>query len=111
MDRGGRGLLVVMARSLRAGPNLLMVYSSPKVDRIWLWLYYNKIPIYPVFYLRKGDSRCSSAQVEETLPTLGCSAASGVLNHNPARENPPARNRGPWVSGSLGIERRADKDI
>ena len=26
-------------------------YSPPKVDRIWLWVYYNKIPIYPIFYL------------------------------------------------------------
>ena len=25
-------------------------YSPPKVDRIWLWVYYNKIPIYPIFY-------------------------------------------------------------
>ena len=24
-------------------------------DRIWLWVYYNKIPIYPKFYLLKGD--------------------------------------------------------
>ena len=26
-------------------------YSPSKVDRIWLWVYYNKIPIYPIFYL------------------------------------------------------------
>ena len=25
------------------------------VDRIWFWGYYNKIPIYPIFYLLKGD--------------------------------------------------------
>ena len=33
------------------------VYSSipPEVDRIWLWGYYNKIPIYPILYLLKGD--------------------------------------------------------
>ena len=31
------------------------VYSPPLVDRIWLWVYYNKIPIYPIFYLLKGD--------------------------------------------------------
>ena len=23
------------------------VYSPPEVDRIWLWVYYNKIRIYP----------------------------------------------------------------
>ena len=32
-------------------------YSPPQVDRIWLWVYYNKIPIYSVFYLLKGDYR------------------------------------------------------
>ena len=29
-------------------------YSPPEVDRIWLWVYYNKIPLYPMFYLLKG---------------------------------------------------------
>ena len=32
----------------------VMVYSPPYVDRIWLWVY-NKILIYPIFYLFKGD--------------------------------------------------------
>ena len=27
--------------------------SPPEVDRIWLRVYYNKIPIYPIFYLLK----------------------------------------------------------
>ena len=31
-----------------------LVYSPPLVDRIWLWVYYNKIPIYPIFYLLEG---------------------------------------------------------
>ena len=30
-------------------------YSPPKVDRIWLWVYSNKFPIYLIFYLLKGD--------------------------------------------------------
>ena len=30
-------------------------YSPPYVDRIWLWAYYNNIPLYPIFYLLKGD--------------------------------------------------------
>ena len=25
--------------------------------RTWLWAYYSKIPIYPIFYLAKGDYR------------------------------------------------------
>ena len=29
----------------------------PLVDRIWLWVYYHKIPIYPIFYLLKGDHK------------------------------------------------------
>ena len=32
----------------------LATYSPRKVDRIWLWAYYHKIPIYPMFYLLKG---------------------------------------------------------
>ena len=28
-----------------------------KVDRIWLWVYFDTIPIYPIFYLLKGDYR------------------------------------------------------
>ena len=31
------------------------LYSPPYVDRIWLWVYYNQIPIYPIFYLLKED--------------------------------------------------------
>ena len=30
-------------------------YGPPEVDRIWLWVYYNKVPIYPIFYLLKGN--------------------------------------------------------
>ena len=29
--------------------------NLPQVDRIWLWVHYNKIPIYPIFYLLQGD--------------------------------------------------------
>ena len=37
---------------------------------MWLWVYYNKIPMYPIFYLLKGD--CS-------LQSLGCSCSSYML--------------------------------
>ena len=30
------------------------MHSPPQVDRIWLWVCDNKIPIYPMFYLLKG---------------------------------------------------------
>ena len=30
-------------------------YSPPEVDGIWLGVYYSKLPIYPIFYLREGD--------------------------------------------------------
>ena len=33
-------------------------YSPPLVDRMWLWVYYNKIPIYPISYLLTGDCIC-----------------------------------------------------
>ena len=34
--------------------------APPKVDRIWLWAYYNKIPIYSICYLLKGDTRAGT---------------------------------------------------
>ena len=34
--------------------------APPKVDRIWLWVYYNKIPIYSICYLLKGDTRAGT---------------------------------------------------
>ena len=42
----------------------MQVYSPPQVDRIWLWIYENKIPIYPIFYLLKGDYTCLIRQSE-----------------------------------------------
>ena len=32
----------------------LGVYSPPKVDRVWLRICYNQIPVYPIFYLPRG---------------------------------------------------------
>ena len=32
----------------------LRVHCTLEVDGIWLWVHYNKIPIYPMFYLLKG---------------------------------------------------------
>ena len=29
--------------------------GSVGVDRRWLWVCFNKIPIYPIFYVLKGD--------------------------------------------------------
>ena len=33
---------------------MIRVYRHPLVDRIWLWVCYSKIFIYPIFYLLKG---------------------------------------------------------
>ena len=49
---GGLVAAVTMVPCQDAG--FFRVYSSP-LHRIWLWVYYNKIPIYPIFYLFKGD--------------------------------------------------------
>ena len=38
-----------------------------KVDRIWLWVYYNKIPIHPIFYLLKGDCKLATLNAKQTL--------------------------------------------
>ena len=37
------------------GLGILHTYRPPQVDRIWLWVYYNRIPIYITFYLPEGD--------------------------------------------------------
>ena len=63
------GVLDFWARVLGLGPMVNLLLKSLKawgtcgpssVDRIWLWVYYNKIPIYPIFYLLKGDYRVSN---------------------------------------------------
>ena len=54
-----------MADGRPAPPRIPLPTSSPKcksytplsVDRIQLWVYYNKIPGYPIFYLLKGDDK------------------------------------------------------
>ena len=33
------------------------MYSPLEVDRIWLWVYFNKTPIYQAFYLLYGESK------------------------------------------------------
>ena len=39
--------------SLMVSGNSIFQYSPPEVNRIWLWVYYKKIPIYPCsIYLR-----------------------------------------------------------
>ena len=47
-------ILVFLVTTVTARRNEL-TYSPPSVDRIWLWIYQNKIPIYPLFSLLKGD--------------------------------------------------------
>ena len=34
---------------------LMQGCSAPEVDGIWLWVQYNRIPIYSIFYLLKRD--------------------------------------------------------
>ena len=45
--------------------------NPPKVDRVWLWVYYEKIPIYPIFYLLKGDYTSWDLGVTNGLMGLG----------------------------------------
>ena len=33
---------------------LIEAYSPPQVDGIWLWVFHNEIPIYPIFHVLKG---------------------------------------------------------
>ena len=42
------------------------------VDKIWLWVHYTKIPIYPIFYLLKGDYRVQNLVFRVEGSRLGC---------------------------------------
>ena len=35
----------------------LKPFNPPQIDGIWLWVYYNTIPIYPILYVLKGDPK------------------------------------------------------
>ena len=48
------------------------MYSSPEVDEIWLWVYYNKIPIDPIFYVLNGDYIWSSQPPPNRIPPMIC---------------------------------------
>ena len=48
------GILAFLVTTVTARRNEL-TYSPPSVDRIWLWVYQNKIRIYPIFSLLKVD--------------------------------------------------------
>ena len=60
------------------------------VDRIWLWVHYNEIPIYPIFYLLEGDCICVSP-LEWKLSH--CLVGRSALNKERflTRLNPPAK--------------------
>ena len=45
------------------------------LDRIWLWVCYSKIPIYPTFYLLEGDYRS-----KETTVLFAALTAGGLLD-------------------------------
>ena len=44
-----------------------MEYSPPAVERIWLWMSSNKIPIYPIFYLFNGNYVSSAASLAAAM--------------------------------------------
>ena len=45
------------------------IYSPPQVDRIWLWVFLDSIPIYPILYLLKGDYICNHRDEYTSLPS------------------------------------------
>ena len=61
---------------------ILSRYSPPEVERIWLWVYYNKNPIYAIFYLAKGDYKppqCTSACSCTALSEIKKNRLSSIL--------------------------------
>ena len=63
-------------------------YSPPATDRIWLWVHHLKIPIYPIFYLLKGDymspikkfAACMLLGPNEWSPS-GMGRGSAIIRH------------------------------
>ena len=56
--RDSIGVMGACRRSINPKPYMLRledVDSPPQVDRIWLWVYYTRIPIYPIFYQPEGN--------------------------------------------------------
>ena len=69
----------------------LQGYSPPQVDRIWLWVYYNKILIYRIFYLHKADYKglgCITF-LRKRLEDKGCDTVclGGVLAQSTAESS------------------------
>ena len=67
------------------------VCSPPEVDKIWLWVYYNKIPIYPIFYLLKGDYEPSTVNLISDLlkgDYIICIISSAINSTSPFIANP-----------------------
>ena len=54
-------------------------YSLPYVDRLWLWVYYNKVPIYPIFYLLKGGLYSLLATSRKRHTSVGLRALAAFV--------------------------------
>ena len=61
-------------------------YSFPQVDRIWFWVYFKKIPIYPIFYLLKGDYRRTVLQLELSASHAQSNGLTSHSQHLPHHE-------------------------
>ena len=69
-------------------------YSPLYVDRIWLWVYYNKIPVYPRVCLLAGDYNLNSRSFDP--------ATAATLNVRPrSRYGLEVPNGSPHVSYTL----------
>ena len=51
------------------------------LNRIWLWVSYNKIPIYPIFYLLKGNILWAQVYPMQQLEASGSAGHKHGLNH------------------------------
>ena len=69
------------AAASRCSESAAHTYSPPEVDRIWLRVYHNKIPIYPIFYRLKRDYNLSGHNAD-----LGISKIRGTLFGSPSNE-------------------------
>ena len=77
------------------------MYRPPQVDRIWFWSQYNKISIYPIFYLVKGDYKCKSSFEHPTAASdksKRVGAASATETGVPKLGEPI---RGPYKENSI----------
>ena len=74
LRREGHVFVISSSSSRRASSSC----GPPEVDRIWLWAYYSKIPIYPKCYLLMGTIAVCTTAYQGLHAQQSCDAVLGL---------------------------------